>query len=127
MHKPNTCSEKECRKYGFRLLKEDDVRQIIQTDGINVNTMALRFGLHVRTFERRFAKQFQISPKAWIISERMRRVPLLLMEGLSNKEIAACLGYTRECNFCRDFKKQFGCAPQKFEKARRAHSARVAF
>ena len=74
----------------------------------------MRLGLDVRTLERRFGEQFRTTPKAWIIRERMSFAPPLLAEGLSNKQVAASLNYTCESNFCRDFKRHFGRAPQRF-------------
>jgi len=74
----------------------------------------VRLGLDVRTLERRFGEQFRTTPKAWIIRERMSFAPPLLAEGLSNKQVAASLNYTCESNFCRDFKRHFGRAPQRF-------------
>ena len=74
----------------------------------------MRLGLDVRTLERRFGEQFRTTPKAWIIRERMSFAPPLLAEGLSNKQVAAFLSYTCESNFCRDFKRHFGRAPQRF-------------
>ena len=74
----------------------------------------MRLGLDVRTLERRFGEQFRTTPKAWIIRERMSFAPPLLAEGLSNKQVAASLNYTCESNFCCDFKRHFGRAPQRF-------------
>ena len=76
--------------------------------------LAVNVGLDVRTLERRFNEQFRTTPKSWIMHERMSFAPPLLAEGLSNKQVAASLSYTCESNFCRDFKRHFGCAPQKF-------------
>lgn len=87
-----------------------------------MKSLAAQLGLDVRTLERRFRQQFNITPKAWITHERMRVAPSLLAEGNSNKQVAACLGYTRASNFCRDFKRCFGCGPQEF--ARNQISAR---
>jgi len=91
-----------------------------------VKTLALHSGLDVRTLERRFSEQFHTTPKGWIMRERMSFAPPLLAEGLSNKQVAASLSYTCESNFCRDFKRYYGCAPQEFA---RMHSipASVAF
>jgi AraC-like DNA-binding protein len=68
----------------------------------------------VRTLERRLSEQFQATPKAWIMRARMSFASPLLAEGLSNKQVAATLSYTCESNFCRDFKRHFGSAPQEF-------------
>ena len=79
-----------------------------------MKALAVHVGLDVRTLERRFGEQFHTTPKAWITRERMGLAPPLLAKGFSNKEVAASLNYTCESNFCRDFKRRFGCAPQEF-------------
>lgn len=79
-----------------------------------MQALAVNVGLDVRTLERRFGQQFHTTPKTWIMRERMSFAPPLLAEGLSNKQVAASLSYTCESNFCRDFKRHFGCAPQEF-------------
>ena len=109
------------------LLRTDDLRIIIRQKGFSVKVLAVHIGLGVRTLERRFGGQFKTTPKAWIMRERMRFVPSLLAEGLSNKQVAASLSYTCESNFCRDFKRYYGCAPQEFAHGRAADPARVAF
>ena len=96
------------------LLSADELRVVIRQKGYSVKVLAVHVGLGVRTLERRFDRQFKITPKAWIIRERMSFAPGLLAEGLSNKQVAASLSYTCESNFCRDFKRCYGCAPQEF-------------
>jgi AraC-like DNA-binding protein len=96
------------------LPRKDDLRIIIRQNGFSVNVLAVHVGLAVRTLERRFGEQFRTTPKAWIIEERMSLAPPLLAEGFSNKQVAASLRYTCESNFCRDFKRYFGTAPQEF-------------
>jgi len=81
----------------------------------------------MRTLERRFGEQFRTTPKAWIMRERMSLAPPLLAEGLSNKQVAAFLSYTCESNFCRDFKRYFGCAPQEFAHIHQGGPGYVAF
>lgn len=95
-------------------LKTDALRIIISQKGFKVKVLATHVGLAVRTLERRFKEQFRTTPKTWIMCERMDFAPPLLAEGLSNKQVAASLDYTCESNFCRDFKRYYGCAPQKF-------------
>jgi len=57
----------------------------------------------------------------------MNLAPTLLGKGLSNKQVAVSLNYTCESNFCRDFKRYFGRAPQEFARNNRFDPARVAF
>ena len=92
-----------------------------------VKALAAHVGLDVRPLERRFREQLRTTPKAWIMRERMSLAPPLLAEGLSNKQIAASLSYTCESNFCRDFRRRFGCSPQEFARIRAIAPAHVAF
>jgi AraC-like DNA-binding protein len=97
-----------------RRFKPDELRVIIRQKGFNVKALAVQIGLDVRTLQRHFRGQFRTTPKAWVMRERMSFAPPLLTEGFSNKQVAASLNYTCESNFCRDFKRCFGCAPQEF-------------
>jgi AraC-like DNA-binding protein len=97
----------------------EELRAVIQQKGFSVKILAVHVRVGVRTLERRFAEQFRTTPKVWIMRERMNFAPPLLAGGLSNKEIAASLNYTCESNFCRDFKRHFGCAPQRFAQLKR--------
>jgi AraC-like DNA-binding protein len=108
-------------------LKMDELRVIIRQKGFRVKPLAVHVGLDMRTLERRFGEQFRTTPKTWIMRERMSFAPPLLAEGLSNKQVAASLNYTCESNFCRDFKRYFGCAPQEFRRNNGSGSAYVAF
>jgi|KBSSwiStaDraftv2_1062776.scaffolds.fasta_scaffold1011545_2 AraC-like DNA-binding protein len=105
------------------LPRADDLRVVIRQQGFRVKTLAAHIGLDVRTLQRRFGEQFRTTPKTWIMRERMSLAPPLLAEGLSNKQVAASLNYTCESNFCRDFKRYFGRAPQKFARHWRFISA----
>jgi AraC-like DNA-binding protein len=109
------------------LPRADELRIVIRQKGFRVKALAVHVGLNVRTLERRFDEQFHTTPKAWITRERMTFAPPLLAEGLSNKQIAASLSYTCESNFCRDFKRHFGCAPQEFARLKVFGPAYVAF
>jgi AraC-like DNA-binding protein len=108
-------------------LGTDELRVVIRRRGFRVRALAAYFGLGARTLERRFGEQFRMTPKAWITRERMSLAPPLLAEGLSNKQVAEKLSYTCESNFCRDFKRHFGCAPQEFTRIDRGDSDGVAF
>ena len=109
------------------LPKAVELRVVIRQNGFRVKALAVHVGLDVRTLERRFQEQFRTTPKAWIMRERMSFAPPLLAEGLSNKQVAASLSYTCESNFCRDFKRCFGCAPQEFVRASEGNLAMSRF
>jgi AraC-like DNA-binding protein len=109
------------------LPRTDELRVVIRQKGFRVKALAVHTGMDVRTLERRFVEQFRTTPKAWIMRERMSFAPPLLADGLSNKQVAASLSYTCESNFCRDFKRYFGSAPQEFVRAYRSSFVSVAF
>ena len=108
-------------------LKEEDLSVFIRRKGFRVKVLAVHVGLGMRTLERQFQEQYSTTPKHWIMLERIKCAPPLLANGLLNKQVASSLGYTCESNFCRDFKKHFGCAPQKFAQVRRSSSGGVVF
>ena len=108
-------------------LKLEDLLSVVRQKRFRVRTLALQIGLDVRTLQRRFGEQFRTTPKAWLIRERMTLALPLLAEGFSNKQVAASLSYTCESNFCRDFKRYFGSAPQEFVRRRPGKPAPVAF
>jgi AraC-like DNA-binding protein len=110
-----------------RLLQEDQLKKVIWQKGFRVKTLANHLGVEVRTLERHFSQQLRTTPKAWIIRERMSCALPLLADGFSNKEIAASLSYSCESNFCRDFKRRYGCAPQQFVTSRHRDTSGVAF
>lgn len=105
----------------------DEVRLIVRQKGFRVKLLASHFGMDVRTLERRFRAQLGHTPKAWLMRERMMLAPSLLSAGLSNKEVAASLRYSCESNFCRDFKRYYGHAPQRFVQITIHHKPNVAF
>ena len=108
-----------------RLPAAAELGSIVKKNGYRVDKLAVSIGFHVRTFERLFFEQFKITPKVWILREKMKSAAPLLIQGLSSKQVAASLEYTCVTNFCRDFKRHFGRAPKEFvvmERARRALS-----
>ena len=68
----------------------------------------------LRTLERWFNESFSTTPKAWLVHERITAALPLLTRGLSNKEVANRLGYTRSANFGRDFTRVLGSTPRKY-------------
>jgi AraC-like DNA-binding protein len=99
---------------GGHLLNNERLRIAVVQQGFSVKTLAFKLGLEVRTLQRRFRAELRTTPKIWIMRERMLLAPPLLREGLGNKQVADRLSYSCESNFCRDFKRYYGCAPQKF-------------
>ena len=102
---------------GARQLKADLLRLLVKKHSFRVKPLAIDLGVDVRTLERHFSDQFQMTPKAWIMNERMTAAPSLLLEGRSNKEVAQSLKYSCQSNFCRDFKRHFGRTPKQYVRA----------
>lgn len=70
-----------------------------------------------RQLERFFVAQFGHRPKEWIQHFRMQTALQLLRRGYSTKAAAFEVCYEGPCQFCREFKKYFGCSPQHFAPA----------
>lgn len=78
--------------------------------------IASRFGMTMRTLERRFTEFFGVSPKRYRIARRMEMAERLLRDvGNSNiSEIAGLLGYSSPFAFSQQFKDHFGVSPSKY-------------
>lgn len=100
--------------FGAHLPGVDELLTVARRKGFRVNVLAAHVGMNVRTFERRFREKLRVTPKAWMMRERINLAAPLLAAGFSNKEVAAFLSYSCESNFCRDFKRNYGCAPQAY-------------
>jgi AraC-like DNA-binding protein len=60
----------------------------------------------------RFKSLFRLSPTQLLARLRMQKAQHLLLDtGLSIKQISACLGYDRQHEFARAFRKQIGQSP----------------
>ena len=74
-------------------------------------------GMSYDYFSRSFKNTFGISPKTWLLTERMRTAGQLLIETDFNiSDIAIRIGYIDPGLFARQFKKIFGISPIKFRK-----------
>lgn len=79
---------------------------------ITVEDISKNLNLNAKYFITVFREVLRISPKQFIIEERMREAYLMLSKGeLKVKEIAAAVGYTDALNFSRAFKKNYGISP----------------
>jgi len=63
------------------------------------------------TLRLHFLKQMGKSPRAWLTENRQQQAIVLLRNGSSIKEAAACLGYRQQTNFARKFKIFWGFCP----------------
>jgi len=71
-------------------------------------------------FARTFQRSFGVSPRRWLVLERIRRAAIMLSESnLSVSQIAYSLGYSDIYLFSRQFKGTLGRSPNSY----RSHSA----
>jgi AraC-like DNA-binding protein len=82
--------------------------------------LASRCGLSPDYFSRLFRRSFRISPRAWILKQRLRYASGMLAESdQSVSAIAGDLGYEDLYLFSRQFKKEFGLSPRAWRKSHR--------
>ncbi|HTQ08048.1 MAG TPA: AraC family transcriptional regulator [Polyangiaceae bacterium] len=82
-----------------------------------VRSLAKLAGASPSTFARLFVKSLGMTPKAWLVAERLARAERLLVEtGAGLAEIAERTGYASEFAFSRAFKRRFGVAPGRFRR-----------
>lgn len=74
---------------------------------------ASRHGISVRQFERRFARNFGLSPKEWL---RVKRFEASLVKLANDKEslanVAADAGYADQSHMTRDYRRATGLTPR---------------
>jgi AraC-like DNA-binding protein len=71
-------------------------------------------------FSRLFCSTYGLSPRAWLVGERMRAACRLLREGdLAVGAVAEQLGYASTSHFCRQFRKLLGLTPQGYRRQER--------
>lgn len=81
--------------------------------------LARMLGLSPDYFARTFHRSFGISPRRWLVLERVRRAAIMLSESdLSVSQVAYSLGYSDVYLFSRQFKMALGRSPNSY----RSHS-----
>ena len=70
--------------------------------------------LERRTLTRRFRVELNCSPGEWLGRQQMNDAVQLLGRGLTVKEVAVELGYQQSPQFCREFRRCFGCTPSQY-------------
>lgn len=83
---------------------------------INVNTLAEYYGCSAEHFRHKFRKEFNISPKQYILINRLNFAKeLLLNSNLSIASIAQQTGFSDNNYFSRYFKRITGYTPTQFK------------
>jgi AraC-like DNA-binding protein len=85
--------------------------------GWRVRDIAGAVGLAPSYFRKVFHATYGISPKRWLMEERVREAARMLREtALPVGEIAAAVGYAKARDLSRAFREIFACPPAKFRK-----------
>jgi AraC-like DNA-binding protein len=81
--------------------------------------LAALLGLSPAYFARLFKAAFGVSPRRWIMEERMRLAARIWLEGSLNvAEVARALGYEDQHFFSRQFRAVHGASPMQYKRAR---------
>jgi AraC-like DNA-binding protein len=97
-----------------RLDQIQDWDQLASNAGYDPANIAALAPVSLRQLERYFIGKFGKTPRAWARELQCRRARELIERGYSNKATAVALRFTNEAEFCRVFKKIYGCSPQHF-------------
>lgn len=86
-----------------------------QANNLNVTELAQRLHVSREHLTRHFRKELAVTPHDFILRQKMLRACQYLKEtDLSNKEIAARLGYVEAAHFSRTFKRLIHMTPSQF-------------
>lgn len=94
-------------------LKEYIEQNFSNSHLMKASSLAKLFHNTIRTLDRNFKKEFNITPNQYIISLRMQKAKKLLTKGWNLKQIANETGYENAFNFSRAYKNFFGYSPSK--------------
>lgn len=84
---------------------------------VQIAEVARLFSMHPTYLSAMFRKEYQISPKGYMIQKRIETAAQLLhTTDLTVKQIAASVGYTNQMEFTQLFKKHTGKSPTEYRK-----------
>lgn len=85
------------------------------SDNINVDMLADRATMSRRTYDRKFRATFNLSPKEWLIQQRLELAKQRLEESNDSIEhVAASAGFEGAANLRHHFRKQLHLSPRKY-------------
>lgn len=80
-----------------------------------IEDYAFLTGRSISTFRRDFKRQFNVSPKIWLINKRLEKAEkLLLTSDYSINQISLEVGYENASHFIHAFKKKYAISPKQF-------------
>ena len=81
---------------------------------LSVSDWATLSGFSLSTFNRKFKKLYDTSPKQWILQENMKLAYVALKEGSTVSQCASEFGYSNTSNFIKAFKNIYKKTPKQF-------------
>lgn len=101
----------------------DAIRKLSAACGYRREALAAALQVSQRQLERMFVKHLGATPARWLHDERLHAARRLLLSAASVKEVAFELSFSQPSQFCRDFRRRFGCTPAEWMKSARPSSA----
>ncbi len=99
---------------------EFEFKEVVQNnlfDDLSINELAAMAGMSLSSFKRKFQEVFGVSPKVYIISQRIEKAKELLSSSDQQiSEIAYAVGFSELGYFSRSFSKHTGFSPTEFKK-----------
>ena len=93
-------------------------------DKVSPRDLAEAVGLSMPYFRRIFQRSFGMSPKHWIVRQRVLVAAMMMLESpLQVKEVAYRLGYCDRYSFSHQFKEIMGVTPRQFRRGPGAEPA----
>jgi AraC-like DNA-binding protein len=81
---------------------------------LTVEDYAYLTGRSLSTFTRDFKRQFNISPKQWLVEKRLEKARQLLSQNKTVTDVAFEVGYENFSHFIKAFHKKFGISPKQY-------------
>lgn len=112
----------ESNEYFVNVLKkQEEVKADIETymlehydKNLSISDWATLSGYSLSTFNRKFKKTYNLSPKKWLIQHNMKLANQSLKNGLSVSECASEFGYSNTSNFIKAFKEIYKITPKQY-------------
>jgi len=112
---PKTAAKQRGRLHS---VQREALEELVRRDGkvqVTPAQMAAHLSLSADYFTRLFRKTHGISPRAWIVRERIKMAAVRLMESRMNiSEVAEEFGYRDIFFFSRQFKQVMGQSPKRY-------------
>ena len=105
---------KKRRLLYLKSASEQDWAAFAQTADFEVQKLAIVLGVSTRHCERLVRARFDLSPREFLLRQRMAAACELLPKADSIKETSFQLGYTHPTIFNRHFKQFFGITPTQY-------------